>query len=198
MTANSGKPDTQLAEATAPDHAVEVPKESLGAVMLLTCVLSVFLLLVAPWVAKPLPDGRMWFLAPVNWPALSLIAMAITSGFLSLPFVRGWLAGSNRSGLWADARWAFSGITVDLIYGALFCGYLVLLGFAGFTLATLIFAIVCVWLSGLRGWKWWLTTVLFVAVLVVILRVGLGLWIPQPLLYDLLPKSIGNFASRYF
>lgn len=198
MTANSGNPDHQLTDATTPDHGTEVPKESLGAVMLLTSVLSVFLLLVAPWVAKPLPEGRMWFLAPVNWPALSLIAMAITSGSLSLPFVRGWLGTSNRSRLWSNAHWAFSGIGVDLIYGVLFCCYLVFLGYAGFTLSTLIFAFVCVWLSGLRGWRWWLTTVLFVAVLVVILRVGLGLWFPQPLLYDFLPKSIGNFASRYF
>ena len=180
-----------------PEHAPEVPKDALGAVMFLTCLLSVGLLMVAPWAAKPVPEGRLWFLAPVNWPALALLVMAVTSGVLAAPFMRELISGRDRTGLLSRAGWAFSGIQADLVYGALFCGYLVLLNLAGFAIATWIFGQICVTLSGLRGAKWWLWTLVFTAALVLILRVGMGLYFPQPYLFNSLPHALGLFCSRY-
>ena len=179
------------------DHATEVPKEALGAVMFLTCLLSAGLLLVAPLAAKPVPEDKMWFLAPVNWPALALVVMAVTSAVLSRSFMRGLFSTQDRPGLWRHASWAFAGLPVDLIYGALFCGYLLLLSVAGFAISTWVFAQVCVSLSGLRGAKWWLWTLVFTAGLVLILRVGMGLWFPNPPLFNLLPHAFGMFCSRY-
>ena len=182
--------------APEPKHG-DALSEPLGLVMLWTCAISLALLLAAPFAAKPVPAGKPWFLAPVNWPGLALITMAITSGVLAAPFVRRWLLGIDRSGLWHRANMAFSGGAGDLVYGALFCGYLALLGVAGFAISTLIFSLITVYVSGLRGKTWWLVTLLFVAAVVLILRIGLGLWFPQPWLFDILPKSLGNFASRY-
>ncbi len=158
-------------------------------------LMALGLLICAPFVSKPVPDGRAWFLAPVNWPALALATMALTAAILAMPFMRG-LATGGRD-FWTKVRGAYEGLGSDLIYGVLFCGYLALLGVLGFTISTWIFAQVCVTWSGLRGWRWWLATLVFVAVMVLLLRVGLGLWFPHAWLFDVLPRPFGNLASRY-
>ena len=197
MATISNRSESETGLPSEPGHAPEVPKDAIGAVMFLTCLLSIGLLMVAPWAAKPVPEGKLWFLAPVNWPALALLVMAVTAGVLAVPFVRDLTNSKDRPGLISRAGWAFSGMHVDLVYGALFCGYLVLLNVVGFAVATWMFSQICVSLSGLRGAKWWLRTFVFTTALVLILRVGMGLWFPQPVLFNLLPHALGLFCSRY-
>ncbi len=178
-------------EPNADPHANEVSgatPEGAAAVGLVAALLAAGLLAVAPFAAKPVPEGKQWFLAPVNWPVLSLVLMAVTGLALAAPLLRGGYS-------WTRAGAAFEGMLPALGYSLLFCGYLVLLSFAGFAISSLTFGQLCLWLAGLRSLKWTLWNLTFTAALIVILRIGMGMYFPFAPLFKLMPPWLGNFLG---
>jgi hypothetical protein len=88
--------------------------------------------------------------------------------------------------------WAFGGMSGALEYSLWFCMYLVAVAWLGFAVATLLFLQFVVWRSGLRGARWVVTALLVTVAIVVVFRLGIGLWFPLPPLFKLLPAWVGN------
>lgn len=170
------------------DEAHEATPEGVAAIGLTALVLAGVLLAVAPFAAKPVPDGKEWFLAPVNWPLISLVMMGVTGLALAWPLLRGGYS-------WSRAGAAFEGMLPALGYSLLFCGYLALLSYAGFAISSLIFGQLCLWLSGLRSLKWTLWNLMFTASLILILRIGMGMYFPFAPIFKLMPPWLGNMLG---
>ena len=175
-------------DVTAPMEPEPPTAEAIGAVGLAILVLALLLMAAAPFAAKPVPDGKEWFLAPVNWPLLSLGMMAVTGFALSWPL----LFGDGGGNTWKRAGVAYEGLLPAIGYSLLFCGYLALLNFAGFAISSLIFGQICLSVSGLRSWKWAFWNLFFTATLIVILRIGMGMYFPFAPLFKLMPPWLGN------
>ena len=91
-----------------------------------------------------------------------------------------------------QALWAFGGTGQALEYSFWFCLYLLAVSYLGFAIATLVFLQSIVWRAGLRGTKWVLTAFLITVGIVVVFRLGIGLWFPLAPIFRLLPNWVGN------
>jgi hypothetical protein len=190
MTRN-GLPDTkpEIAEDTLDE---ETPPAAEGLAALIFTAVAAILLMLAPLATRPQPLGKGWYLAPVTWPAICL-GMAIIAGLiLSVRFISAHRGAHDRPVFRQDAAWAFGGLGQALEYGAWFCVYLIGVGYLGFAIATVIFLEFVVWRAGLRGRKWMLTAFAVAVAIILIFRLGIGLWFPLPPLFKLLPPWIGN------
>lgn len=175
-------------EAPAPSHDV------VGA---LVFTLALVLLALVPFATHPAPIAKGWFTEPRNAPILGLLIMAAAGSVFAFRLIAGLANPANRPSYTAYAGMAFAGIATALEYSLYFVVYLVVLGFAGFALSTLLFGQFCIWRAGLRSWRWAFANAAFTIVTVLVLRVGLGLWFPQAGMFSLLPPSIGNAIGQY-
>ena len=95
------------------------------------------------------------------------------------------------------AMWAFGGTPQAIEYALYFCLYLVAVSYLGFGIATLIFLVFVTWRAGLRGRKWILTAFFVTLGIVVVFRVGIGLWFPLAPLFKILPAWVGDNLGRF-
>ncbi len=68
----------------------------------------------------------------------------------------------------------------------------------GYAPSTLVFVLGLLWRVGLRSPLWMLAGVAVPVALTLIFRVGLGVWMPAPELYDLAPEGLRALLIRYF
>lgn len=85
-----------------------------------------------------------------------------------------------------------------LEYLAYFSIHLFALQHLGYFPATLIFILGLLVRSGLRSPRWLLVGTLTSVALVLIFRVGLGVWMPAPAVYDLFPNAMRMALIRWF
>ena len=180
--------DTEAQHAELEEH---VPAEAEGMAGVVLFLAALILIALAPFATRPPPAGRAWFLAPVNWPLLSLGMASIAGAVLAWRFVAAWRADGGET-FRRNALWAFGGFGGALEYSLYFCIYLIGVAWLGFTIATLIFMQVTIWRSGLRGRVWVSTGIAVTLAIVVIFRLGIGLWFPLAPLFKLFPAWVGN------
>ena len=85
------------------------------------------------------------------------------------------------------------------ITGILFFVYVNAITIIGFTLSTMLFVLSIVWLSRLISPIWVLNTFIAVALIVLIFRVGVNIWIPDVALYEkLFSGETLWFMNKYF
>lgn len=192
----SGPPGIELEIVESDDDEI-IPAEAEG--MAATVILAVVLVLLAlaPFATRAQPSGKAWFLAPVNWPLFSLGMAAIAGAAIVWPFIKAWRAAPDPVAFRANASWAFGGMGVALEYSLYFCIYLMAVAWLGFSIATLVFLEFVVWRSGLRGAKWVLATFLVTVGIVVVFRLGIGLWFPLSPLMKLFPAWVGNSLGGF-
>lgn len=189
MTAGLPPGETDAAEDS---HDEVVPREAEGLSTTILCTLALVLIALAPIATRPQPPGRAWFLAPANWPLINLGIVLIAGGALVWQFFILWRGAADRKDFWDRAFWSFGGMGRALEYSLWFCLYLWSVGQIGFAISTLIFLQFTVWRSGLRGWKWMLTALLVALAIILVFRVGIGLWFPLAPLFRLMPAWVGN------
>lgn len=180
----------------AEDHELEehIPAEAEGMAGVVLFAVAVFLIALAPFATRSQPAGKPWFLAPINWPLLSLGMAAIAGAILAFRFLREWRTADGAA-FRENALWAFGGFRGALEYSLYFCLYLVGVSWLGFGIATLLFMQVTIWRSGLRGRRWMLAGVAVTIAIIVIFRLGIGLWFPLAPLYKLFPSWVGNLVG---
>jgi hypothetical protein len=179
------------------DHGEAVPPEAEGAIALLAFALAVLLLLVAPFATRAQPPDKAWFLAPINAPVLALLVMGVPAAFMSWRWLQAYRHSQNQRLYLLRSRWAFADLPGAIEHIIYFCGYLWAISYLGFAVSTLLFGQLCLWRSGLSGWRWALANLVFAAGLVVLLRGVLGLWFPMAPLFKLLPPSLGNALGAF-
>jgi hypothetical protein len=83
-------------------------------------------------------------------------------------------------------------------YLAYFAAYALAVGQIGYGGASLSFVLFLIWRVGLWGWRWGLAGLALVGFMVLVFRVGLGVWMPAPDLYDMFPREIRAILMRWF
>lgn len=180
------------------EQAHDAPTRDTEAMLGLACLaIAVVLGLLLPFATRGQPADKAWFLSPRNAPLLGIAMVGLPGLVLSLRLLAGWRAAVDPRAYLARARWAFGDLAPAVGYTLLFCAYMALVPWIGFAIATLIFGQVCLWFAGLREARWAFWNLVFVVVIVVVLRVGLGLWFPYAPIFSLLPAQIGNALSLY-
>lgn len=170
------------------DEGIADPLASGVAVMLLW-LFALAMLIIVPWVTRPQPAGRGWYLAPANWPILTLAIALLAGGLLLWRWARPGHAVGRRAFL-RRAMSAFEGMGATLAYALAFILYVQVIGWAGFTVATVLFVAFLFWASGLRGWVWTLRGLLLSLGLVAVFRGLIGIWFPVAPLWRWLPDPV--------
>jgi hypothetical protein len=187
----SGPPGSEL--EVVEDEAEEVvPPEAEGMAATVLLCATLLLIALAPFATRPQPAGKAWYLAPINWPLFSLGMAAIAGAVLAWRFLRARRAAPDAREFRANALSAFGGLAFALEYSLYFCAYLFAVAWVGFGIATLAFLQFAIWRAGLRGRRWVLAAFIVGVAIIVIFRLGIGLWFPLPPLYQLFPAWVGN------
>ena len=168
----------QAAPVSDPDG--QGPPEAEYLVGLAFLCVAVLLAVLLPAATEGQPADKAWFLSPRNAPILALAMMAVPGLVLSLTGLRAWHAAADRHACFRRLSFAFRDLGPALGHVLLFCAYLYALPWVGFAIATLAFGQACLWLAGLRSLRWAGWNLLFALVVVLVLRVGMGLWFPHP------------------
>ncbi|WP_048646779.1 hypothetical protein [Nitratireductor soli] len=194
---HSGPPGAEQ-EFTEQDFTVhdaedDIPAEAEGLAGTLLLAVTLVLIVLAPFATRSQPADKAWFLAPINWPLLALGMAALAGGIMAWRFVADWRAGG--AAFRSRALWALGGFRGALEYSLYFCLYLLGVAWLGFAIATLVFLQFIVWRSGLRGARWVVTALLVTVAIVVVFRLGIGLWFPLSPLLKLFPGWVGNMLG---
>ncbi|MDQ6437493.1 tripartite tricarboxylate transporter TctB family protein [Mesorhizobium sp. LHD-90] len=172
------------------EEAIPAEAEGVAATVILAVVLV--LLALAPLATRAQPVGKGWYLAPINWPVFSLGMAALAGAAIVWPFVKAWRGAPDPAAFRANALWAFGGMGFAIEHSIYFCVYLLAVAWVGFTIATVVFMQFIVWRSGLRGRRWVFVSFVVAIAIVLIFRLGIGLWFPLSPLLKLFPSWIGN------
>lgn len=179
-------------DANEDSHEDVVPREAEGFSATLLSAIALVLLALAPLATRPQPLGRAWFLAPANWPVINLSLVLIAGAVLIWQFVLHLRGTGGQSAFWRGVSWSFGGMGRAFEYSFWFCLYLISVSQIGFAISTTVFLQFVVWRSGLRGWRWVLAAVLCAVAIIVVFRVGIGLWFPLAPLFRVMPAWVGN------
>ena len=168
------------------------------ALSLIFAGISVALLLAIGVATRPGSSHADWWTRPALAPGVAL----------------GLLAGANLLTLWRrigdlraspptplereEARDRFGDWLRPVEYLAYFGLYVWAIQHLGYIPASLIFVLGLLARAGLRSPGWMLAGVALVLALMGIFRIGLGVWMPAPELYDRAPDALRTLLIRYF
>lgn len=139
-----------------------------------------------------------WWTQPWLMPALALGVLAL-SNVLTLART---LADLRANPLSLEERteglaalWSWLKPLEFLIY---FGGYVWIIQHTGYAVGTALYVALLLWRSGLTQLRWILSGIGLVVFMILVFRVGLGVWMPAPDFYDLFPKAIRSALMRWF
>ena len=163
-----------------------------GAPVFATILLVITLVLLAQlgsetrWVS-----GVQWPLQPRLWPALSLLGMAVASGWLlgrHSVWRMDWLAGASEILAW----------TRPLEFAAWFTAYAMTVPWLGYPATTVLFLAALGARVGIRSVTGQLALLAAGVCTVLIFRTLLSVKLPPGTVYEYLPIGLRNFMTLYF
>lgn len=139
-----------------------------------------------------------WWTRPALAPGVALAMLVFANGISLWRGTAELRAAPPTAEEWQGARAAVKGWLRPLeflVYFAVYLWVIHIVGYAGATLAFVLWLLVRVRLRS-RGWL--LAGCGLVAALILVFRIGLGVWMPAPYLYDLFPEGIREILIRWF
>jgi hypothetical protein len=134
-----------------------------------------------------------WVQEPWSWPFITLsVALIGGSGHVLRT-----LSAIKDEQAWRRAISAFDGLGWSFVYAAMFLTYVGSVGILGFTISSVLLMQALYFVSGLRGLRWSLTAFAVTVVIVLMFRVGLGIWFPLPPVMQLFPDWVGNSIGDF-
>ncbi|NUB45239.1 tripartite tricarboxylate transporter TctB family protein [Fertoebacter nigrum] len=168
------------------------------ALTVLFFAISLALLLALFAVTRPGQASGGWWTRPALAPgvALGLLVLAnlVTLARSAVDLRRRPATTAER----AEARARMLGWLRPLEFLAYFAGYIWALGLVGYFAATLLFLLGLMLRVGLRSPRWLLAGALTALALTAVFRMGLGVWMPPAMAYDLFPAAIRTALTRWF
>lgn len=171
--------------------------EAQGFVALVTAVLAVALIALAPLATRAAPMTKGWWVEPRTWPLICLSVTLIAAGYQAVRWWQSYRSTVDHGSYWRKSLWAFGELRTAFEYAAYFIVYLVAVGHIGFAIASFVFMQLVIWRAGLRTARWRIVAGLFVIGVVLAFRVGLGLWFPLPSLFSFAPGWFVNTVGIY-
>lgn len=169
--------------------------------LLLTLIfagLSLALLLAVFVQTRTGPAQAGWWTRPALAPGVALTVLVLANALTLWKEVASLRRTPATPAEWAEARARVAAWLRPVEFLAYFAAYLWSLKLIGYFPATLVFVTGLMWRVGLRGGRWMLAGALTALALVLIFRVGLGVWMPAPALYDLMPGGMRTVLIRWF
>lgn len=168
------------------------------ALTLVFASVSVALLAVIGQATRTGPASAGWWARPWFFPAVALSGLVLMNAITLWREIADLRRSPPSADEWHEARRAILGWFLPLEYLAYLAAYVWALGAIGYGPATLVFVMYLVWRAGLWGWRWGLAGLALVAFMLLVFRVGLGVWMPAPDLYDMFPREIRAILLRWF
>jgi len=149
-------------------------------------------LVLLPFMTRTSPGDEGWYTQPWLMPTLTLALLTVCAVAHTIRILdrRAQSTGTVGGELWMWLRAA----EFFLWYVA----YILLLGWVGYGLSTLLFIAGLSIRVGLRRPRWLLAALGVTIAMTLLFRLGLKIWVPAADLYDLMPKDVRNFLQRYF
>ena len=166
-----------------PEHAEFIHPEAQGIIALVFALLAVVFLAILPLATRAAPMQKGWWVEPSTWPIFTLSATLVAALFQVASWIKSGRAARFSGDFWRKSFWAFGALGPALRYSAVFILYLFAVGWLGFAISSFLFVQVVVWMAGLRGTAWRLKAALFVVAVVIVFRIGMGLWFPMAPLF---------------
>ena len=139
-----------------------------------------------------------WWTRPALAPGVALSLLLLANGLSLWRAFADLRANPASAEEWADARAKVIGWLRPFEFLAYFAAYLWAIHHLGYLAATLGFVLWLLVRVGLRSARWLLAGVALVTALILIFRIGLGVWMPAPALYDLFPEGVRAVLIRWF
>ena len=184
--------DKALAETDQALSDLIRPRHQRAEIVFAVLSFAIALFLATQWTSQTAwSPGERAGRQPGLWPLIAIVGMlAFGTGELIACILRNRRADGG-SALTEVALWARTGEFL-----AWFLAYVLIVPWAGYLPATLIFCTALAFRLGYRGGMLWLAPVLGVAV-VVLFKGFLSVRIPGGALYELFPRAIRNFLVLY-
>ncbi len=187
-------PESSRPEVDAP-QANRVESLALNGVF---AALSVGLLIALPVATRSGPETAGWWTQPWLMPG-AVLAILVSANIVTLArSVRDLLANPPSGSERKLALSAMAGWLRPLEYFVYFFAYILVLGRLGYFLSTLTFIQFLLYRNGLRSGRWILAGCAAALAMTAVFRWGLGIWVPTPDLYGLLPEALRKFAVKWF
>ncbi|NVK72567.1 MAG: hypothetical protein HWE24_03730 [Oceanospirillaceae bacterium] len=150
---------------------------------LVVTIISVYLIFTYQSHTIEIKRDHGWYTEPYVAPLFGLGILAFFS-FIKLMLLLKPIEGEK--GLLESFVDSLSSYYMVVITGVLFFIYVNAITVVGFALSTMLFVLSIVWLSRLMSPIWVLNTFIAVALIILIFRVGVNIWIPDVALYETL------------
>ncbi|MGB8814431.1 MAG: tripartite tricarboxylate transporter TctB family protein [Paracoccaceae bacterium] len=168
------------------------------ALTLIFSIISVALLAAIGLATKWGPNSGGWWTRPPVAPGTALVLLV----FANLVTLWRELLGLRTTPATADERIQAHAKILSWLRPIEFLGYFALYVFSlqhiGYFPATLLFILGLQFRVGLTSPKWLLTGFLAAVAMMAVFRMGLGVWMPAPELYNLFPNAIRTALIRWF
>ena len=138
--------------------------------------------------------ASQWYNTPWLAPAFGLGIMVLSLILKVMPYLK----GDRKHKLFDSFIFEFNEFVPVIKIALMFIGYIIGVLYLGYLIATLLFAIACLYHTQLRGWKYISIAVVLTAVMILLFRVILKIWLPTPDWYTTLPDPLVSFFSTYF
>jgi hypothetical protein len=139
-----------------------------------------------------------WWTRPAFAPAVALGVLAGANLLTLLRALADLRARPATTEERAEAWVCFTGWLRPVEFLAYYAGYVWAIQHIGYFPASLAFVTWLLVRVGLREPRWLLRGALFVVALVGVFRMGLGVWMPAPDVYDLFPEPVRTALFRWF
>ncbi|RID89806.1 tripartite tricarboxylate transporter TctB family protein [Gemmobacter lutimaris] len=139
-----------------------------------------------------------WWTRPALAPGFALVLLVGANIFTLGRAIVDLRARPPSAEEWRDARTRVLGWLRPLELLAYFGLYLWLTIHIGYFLATFAFVMWLMLRTGLNSPRWLLAGAALTVALVLIFRVGLGVWMPSPGYYDAAPEAVRSYLIRWF
>lgn len=183
--------------SASPDQSQPNRLEAL-ALTLIFAAISLTLLALLPWATRHGQASGGWWTRPALAPGVALGVLAVANVITLWREIAALRADPPGPGERAAARDCFVAWLRPLEFLAYYAVYVWAIQHIGYFPATLLFMLGLLLRVGLRSPGWLLAGALGAVALLLVFRIGLGVWMPAPDLYDLAPASLRSALIRWF
>jgi hypothetical protein len=183
------------------DMSDETPEANRLESLLLNAIFAMaavgLLALIGTATRPGMADGG-WWTKPALTPGVALALLVVANLLTLLRAVLDLRADPATPEEWHEARVQVLGWLRPMEFLGYFAVYLWAIETIGYFVATLVFVMGLMLRIKLNSPGWLLVGLGFIVTLILVFRVGLGVWMPTPAIYDAAPDVIRPYLLRWF
>jgi Tripartite tricarboxylate transporter TctB family len=144
------------------------------------------------------PESAGWWTRPMLMPGIALVLLAGANLITLARDVADLRRNPPSAVEWAEGRRLLLAWLRPLEFLTYYAIYVFAIQHAGYFPSTLVFILVLLFRAQLTTPRWIVAGVAAAMFMVAVFRVGLGVWMPAPELYELFPDGVRSALIRWF